>query len=305
MVDTIESWGSYPSVFSLGHSALTHLFDDPVVVEEKIDGSQISFGLFPNHGGLRVKSKGAPLHVDAPMAMFERAIEVIRTLPLHPGWTYRAEYLRVPKHNVLAYDRTPKNHMILFDINDGMESYQPWEAKAEEADRLGLEIVPRLFQGIVTDVTMFRSLLDTPSVLGGQKIEGVVVKNYARFGPDKKVLIGKFVSEAFKEVHAAEWKNSNPSSGDIIDRLVDRFRTPARWQKAVQHLAEKGKLEGSPRDIGPLMVETALDVEKECKDEILAMIWSWAWPHLKRRVAHGLPDWWKERLLEKQFEAKG
>lgn len=305
MSATIESWGSYPSVFSIGHSALSHLFDDPVVVEEKIDGSQISFGYFPDHGGLRAKSKGAPLQIDAPMAMFEKAINVIRGLPLHPGWTYRAEYLCKPKHNCLAYDRVPNGHLILFDINDGMERYQPWEAKAEEASRLGIEVVPRLFQGIVTDVAMFRALLDTQSILGGQKIEGVVVKNYARFGPDKKVLIGKFVSEAFKEVHAAEWKMSNPKSGDIIDRLVYKFRTPARWQKAAQHLAEKGKLEGSPRDIGPLMVEAAADIEKECKDEILADIWSWAWPHLRRRVAHGIPEWWKERLLEKQFEAKG
>lgn len=53
------------------------------------------------------------------------------------------------------------------------------------------------------------------------------------------------------------------------------------------------------------MVEAAADIEKECKDEILADIWSWAWPHLRRRVAHGIPEWWKERLLEKQFEAKG
>lgn len=64
------------------------------------------------------------------------------------------------------------------------------------------------------------------------------------------------------------------------------------------------KVETSPRDIGPLLMEVAVDIEKECKDEILASLWSWAWPHLRRRVAHGLPEWYKERLLEQQFETK-
>ena len=39
---------------------------------------------------------------------------------------------------------------------------------------------------------MLRELLQTTSVLGGQKIEGVVVKSYLRF--DKKALMAKFVS---------------------------------------------------------------------------------------------------------------
>ena len=44
------SWHSYPSIFALGHRALAELFLDPVVVEEKVDGSQFSFGLFEENG---------------------------------------------------------------------------------------------------------------------------------------------------------------------------------------------------------------------------------------------------------------
>lgn len=32
--------------------------------------------------------------------------------------------------------------------------------------------------------------------------------------------------------------------------------------------------------------------------------WTSYWPHLRRRVAHGLPEWYKDRLLESQFEPK-
>ena len=295
----LESWHSYPSIYALGHKAVAELLLDPVLVEEKIDGSQFSFGLFED--GHRARSKGAQLNIIAPDNMFKKAVEIIQTLPLREGWTYRAEYLMKPKHNALAYDRVPRLHLIVFDINTGEEEYLPWEAKADEAERIGLEIVPKLLEGRIEDVQHFRQLLETVSILGGQKVEGVVVKNYARFGLDKKALMGKFVSEAFKEVHAAAWKADNPSSRDILDRLIDTYRTPARWQKALQHLKEAGQIEGSPRDIGLLMREVAPDIEKECEAEIKDKLWAWAWPHLRRGVIRGLPEWHKERLLEQQF----
>jgi len=208
-----DSWHSYPSIFAIGHRALAELLLDPVIVEEKVDGSQFSFGVFDQENGERVircRSKGAQLNIVAPEKMFAEAVGVVQSLDLHPGWTYRAEYLKKPKHNALAYDRIPEKHLIVFDINTGHEEYMPYTRKAEECARLGLEIVPLVFEGRIENIEHFRSMIDRTSALGGQKVEGVVVKNYQRFGPDKKVLMGKFVSEAFKEVHAAEWKAANP-----------------------------------------------------------------------------------------------
>ena len=37
---------SYPKIYSLGHAAILDLLDGRVIVEEKVDGSQFSFGLF-------------------------------------------------------------------------------------------------------------------------------------------------------------------------------------------------------------------------------------------------------------------
>jgi hypothetical protein len=277
--------------------------------------SQFSFGIFEEpglRGGdmpgelvLRCRSKGAQLNLIAPEKMFTKAIETVQAIEkeLIPGWTYRAEYLAKPKHNVLAYDRTPKDHLIIFDINTGLEEYLPWYNKAAEANRLGLEVVPLLFEGMLTDVAMVREMLERVSILGGQKIEGVVIKNYSRYGPDKKALIGKYVSEAFKEVHAAEWKQANPNQGDIVQMLIAEYRTPARWAKAVQHLTELGALESSPKDIGLLMKEIPEDIATECEEEIKQKIWSWVWPKVRRGVTAGVAEWYKERLLEKQFQA--
>src|SRR3990167_7006721 len=227
----ITSWHAYPQVYALGHRYVADLLKGTVTVEEKVDGSQFSFGLFDGNGlftsGYRCRSKGAEINMLAPERMFKKAVEEIQALPLHIGWTYRGEYLCKPKHNSLVYDRVPAHHVILFDINTGHEEDLPWDQKAEEANRIGLEVVPLLYEGVIESLEHFRTLLDTTSILGGQKIEGLVVKNYQRFGLDKKVLMGKFVSEAFKEVHAREWKTGNPASADILNLLVATYRTPA------------------------------------------------------------------------------
>lgn len=301
-----SSWGSYPSIYALGHRYLKELLLDPVLVEEKIDGSQFSFGTFNVGGQLEYKcrSKGAQLNVIAPEQMFKQAVSFVDSIAgkLTPGWTYRGEYLVKPKHNTLVYDRIPTNHIILFDISPTYETYLSYEDKQREAERIGLEVVPKMMYGMIETVEHFRSLLETTSCLGGQKIEGVVIKNYARFGVDKKVLLGKFVSEAFKEVHNREWKASNPTQNDVIQKLIESLKTPARWNKAVQHLTERGELEVSPKDISKLMKEIPLDVEKEEQEYIKTKLYEWAWPQIKRGVIAGVPEWYKDQLVKRQFD---
>lgn len=303
----MESWHSYPSIYALGHRALEHLLDGPVYVEEKVDGSQFSFGV-DECGDLRVRSKGATMHVDAPEKMFTRAVETAKALRtvLHPGWTYRAEFLAKPKHNTLAYARVPLRNVIIFDINSGHESYLTHAEKRAEAERLGLECVPLLHEGVIGSVEQFRPFLERESILGGQKVEGVVVKpvGYQLFGTDKKAVLGKFVSEAFKETHARVWKETNQGPVEITQKIAEAVSGPARWAKSVQHLREAGQLEDSPRDIGKLLAELHVDVEKECREEITEALWAWAWPHIRRRIAYGFPEWYKDELLKKQFEEK-
>lgn len=300
----MNSWRSYPTIYNLGHRAIEDLLKEPVLVEEKIDGSQFSFGM--DSEGIRVRSKGAEMIVDAPEKMFTLAVNTVkdRASILKPGWTYRAEYLRSPKHNTLAYNRIPKDHLIIFDINPGHEAYLSYAEKKAEAERIGLEVVPIIFEGILEDAAKVREFLTLESVLGGQRIEGVVVKpvSYQLWGKDKKCLMGKFVSEAFKEIHSNVWKEANPGQGDILTLLGQKYSSPARWNKAIQHLMEAGKLEDSARDIGLLMKEIPGDIEKECEDEIKQQLYDWGWPHIRRMVCRGFPEYYKETLLKKQFE---
>lgn len=303
----MNSWHSYPSIYALGHRAVADLMLSDVLVEEKVDGSQFSFGVTPD-GEIKVRSKGAQLYVDAPEKMFSAAVASVkdRASLLQPGWTYRAEYLAKPKHNTLAYDRIPNGHLIVFDINPEHEAYLTYEEKAAEASRIGLETVPMIYRGKVDGLASFRQFLDRESVLGGQKIEGVVVKpvGYSLFGLDKKVLLGKFVSEAFKEIHAGEWKKSNPGPVDVLDRIASTLHTQARWSKAVLHLRERGIIEGSPRDIGKIIAEVPADIKKECEADVKDALFAWAWPQIKRKVTAGLPEWYKDELLKQQFDTE-
>jgi hypothetical protein len=147
-------------------------------------------------------------------------------------------------------------------------------------------------------------MLENESFLGGVKIEGVVAKNYTQFGRDGKVSMAKYVSEAFKEVHNKEWKLANPGQKDVVEGLIAGLRTEARWQKAVQHLAESGDLTHTPKDIGALMKEVKDDIIAEEVERIKGILWKHFSGKILRGASAGLAEWYKEELLKKQFEGE-
>lgn len=296
-------WG-YPKVYNLGHRELEHLLDGNwVVVQEKVDGSQFSFALLD--GQVHFRSKGAVVYPDNP-GMFAPAVESVLRVQdkLTPGYVYRGEFLAKPRHNALAYDRVPTGHIALFDVEVSNQAFlEATEALEWHAERLELDVVPgEWMHGDDVTLEFLKEYLERSSFLGGQKVEGVVIKNYFRFGRDGKALMGKYVSEAFKETHKKVWRTTNPNAGDVIHTLVSELCTPARWEKAVMHLAERGELEDEPRDIGKLIKEVQADVLEEERDYITKRLLQWALPKVQRGVVAGLPEWYKARLAERQFE---
>ena len=300
----MDSWHEYPKIFALGHAAISDLLTGSVIVQEKIDGSQFSFGV--DEGGVvYIKSKGAVIHPEAPPKMFQKAVDTVLRLKndLRSGFTYRGEVLDRPKHNMLAYDRTPIGNVIIFDINYGEEAYLDRDLVIDECTRLGLEWVPTLMVGVIGKVEELTCLLDRTSILGGPKIEGVVIKplHYDLYGRDKKVIMGKYVSEHFKEIHKSSWVGT-PSGGDVIQVLVGNYATEARWEKAIQHLRDEGRLEDDPKDIGPLLKEVNVDVLKECEAQIKEELFKWAWPQVSKGLVRGFPAYYKAKLMERQFD---
>jgi hypothetical protein len=275
---------------------------DPVVVQEKVDGSQISFCV--DDEGLHFRSKSKQFDPGEQDRMFDILVESVegKASLMVPGWIYRGEYLRKKKHNTLVYDRVPEGHVVLFDIEVGEQKFVPWVALESYARDLGLEPVPRLYEGRVESFDQLEKLLETQSFLGGTPVEGVVVKNYTRYGRDGKSLMGKFVSEKFKERHTKNWKLRNPSGSDIRFMIGHELQTEARWEKAIQHLRDRGELLNAPQDIGPLMREVNVDVLEEERETIMEALFKWAWRDISRAITRGLPEWYKERLARSQFD---
>jgi hypothetical protein len=301
-VATMEAIPAYAKIYALGHPSLKNLLVGPVVVQEKIDGSQFSFAKLD--GRLRMRSKGKEIFLEAPDKMFEAGVEYVQSIQdkLTEGWVYRCEYLRVPKHNTLCYSRIPRNHLVLYDVMTKYETYANQTSILAVAGSLGIEAVQYLLTGEM-DLAIFQRFMGYESQLGGQTVEGVVIKNYGEFCQKTgHVLMGKYVSEHFKEVHGAEWKRSNPGRQEIMAMLIAKYRSEARWEKSVFKLRDDGVLQQAPQDIGPLMKLVAPDIEAECKEEIMETLWKYFWPQIARGVVAGLPEWYKQRLVEEQFE---
>lgn len=292
---------SYSKVYSLGHRAIRELLNGEVVVQEKIDGSQFSFGII--NGELHCRSRQQPLDLDNPQKLFALAVETVKSKKglLTPGWTYRAEAITSPRHNVLQYDRIPIGGLIVYDIDKGGQNYLSSLELTTECRKINIERTPYIYPAHPWSKENLLKCLEFESILGGTKIEGVVIKNYDRFTIDAKTMMGKYVSETFKET----MRNKGPKPGkkEAMLAIIDHFKTDARWLKAIQHLRENDELEDDPRDIGKLMKELNADFISECEDEIKNLLFVAFRKDIIKGVISGFPNFYKNLLMGKQFES--
>ena len=170
---------AFPKIFTIGgHDYIRDIFDGPVEVTEKVDGSQFAFGVFD--GELMCRSKGKQQHVEQPDKMFEPGVEYLLSVKDHmeEGLVYYAEYLKGPHHNTLHYERTPRNHFAVFGIMDTknanvfMDSHTVLQFAAEA---IGVDVVPLVYQGEIEQASEVLDMIERESYLGGAKIEGVVI----------------------------------------------------------------------------------------------------------------------------------
>lgn len=304
-------FGAFPKILQLSDPKLADLFEGPVQITEKVDGSQFAFGKL--NGELRMRSKGRELVIDAPDKMFAEAVEYVKHVQdrLLNNYVYYAEYLKKPKHNTISYSRTPENHLALF----GMKSPEGklicrYSVMLSEAEFLNIDVVPLIFDGVANFdktgiIDWMNELLDTDSFLGNSKIEGVVIKNFGHevflAGHILPIMSAKWVSEKFKEKNHAQRKHNKTGK---LEAFIEQFRTEARWEKAVQHLQDNGELERCPRDIGMLIKEIHADIEVEEIDYIREWLVKYYLPQIYRKSTAGFPEWYKERLLKEAVNAE-
>lgn len=311
---------SYPKVWNLGSRPIEGILGGYVIVQEKLDGSQIRW-TWGNDGSLHVMSKnawqyGGPQGVVTPQPLFQPAIEHLLTVDVDRLWeglqrfyprnrfTFYGETLAAPKHNVLAYNRVPRGNIALFDMEGNMNASmrdmaEPYNYKRVlelAANLMGVEAVPQYHLDNPSLADLQGLADEMPPMLGGDHVEGLVIKAYnkidSQFG---HIMMGKFVRPEFREKHSKEWK---ASKHDPIDRIVESLNTENRWRKAYEHLRDDGLLEHTPRDIGKLIAEVKRDVVEEEHDWIAEKLVEAFLPQIMRAVGRGLPEWYKQHLLK-------
>ena len=294
---------AFPKILHIGDKQILDLFETEVEITEKIDGSQFGFGKTPD-GELVIRSKGREITLNTSDKLFFPAITYVNSIAdkIPNGWFFYGETLCQPRHSTLAYDRVPKNHIALFGVYDSEQRvFHNYDSILHFAELFDIDAVPLLFRGETSAVNVLEMVKDTPSYLGGQNVEGVVVKAYKPWmflgQIPLTVMSGKYVTEEFKEVHTKDWSKLNTGKGNF-EVLKENYRTEARWRKAIQHLRERGELTGTPKDIGALIKETRVDIETEEKENIKDVLWAIYKEDILKYSVFGLAQFYKEELVK-------
>jgi len=316
----------YPKILTLGHDALTRLFENEVEVTEKIDGSQ--FRIEMNNDGVLVCGTKATepsieqlikdnLFGSATFFVLVKRDLLFNVLKQRKAKriTLFCETLRQPKHNYIQYGRVPKGHLYLFgcQVMSDETNYE-YNLNTEElillAKILSMEPVNVLYKGFVSSRKDLRKLLESRSVLSVDtfvQVEGIVIKNYEQTYPIEFMstrnyagfpLAGKWVREEYEEERRKEWKKTNKP---IYEQIVERFITKSRLNKVILHLREQSKIENQKQDLQYLLPEFFHDFETECQDEIRNLLWEDVKKRLKSSCDKFVVKEYLEMLLTRQF----
>lgn len=306
-MNTLEktSISSFPKIWSIGSPEAENLFIGEVEVTEKIDGSQFAFGKLED-GTLITRSKGRVIYPETADKMFKPVVDYVNSIQdrIEPGQVFYGEAVTRLKHNTLSYERLPKNGFVLFGVLTNGKWISEHNVLSLYASALEVDVVPLLYKGTIQERSQLDAILQTVSFLGKEIIEGVVIKNYEQLAKSafSRECFAKIVRPEFKERHG-----QNPEYASKKDKMEDfllQFKTEARWNKAIFRLRDQGQLESSPKDIGKLIVEIQKDIVEEEEQFIKEALYQMFKKQILGTAVKGLPEYYKEKLIEKQFNAQ-
>lgn len=284
----------YPKIGNRLDQALAYarsLGAEYVEIEEKIDGSQFSF----RWDGDRVRyySKRRELDPKNPGGLFAPAIAYLEENKgrIPEGYWLHGEAVAKTKHNIIQYDRTPRGGLVLWDARRLDSPLMAQRGTLEQiAVCLGLAVAPLLYAGLLDRVESVEAFSRHKPLLGGDLMEGVVVKfrNVPGYRGEP-LLVVKVVSEKFREVGKRKAPKARPNLAD----MVAEYATEARWAKAVQRMREDGTHTGTPKDIGTLIRMVQEDVMAEEGDVIKERLFQMFRKEITGGLVNGLPTWYK------------
>lgn len=189
-----------PKKKCLSEQEVKELSNGEVVIEEKIDGGIV--GISWDHDNFRhlAMGKHSPIPTNDNSKKFYGFNKWIydhyeKIMLIPNNWTINGEWMRA-SHNIL-YDLLP-DYFMGFDIWDGYK-YIDYKSKEKIFKEFGFEMIPALYIGKVNGINDVLELIKKSKYSSFEKMEGVIVKNYA------KGLMGKFVTREFDDRIDEHW----------------------------------------------------------------------------------------------------
>ena len=109
----------------------------------------------------------------------------------------------------------------------------------------------------------------------------------------------KYVREDLREINPM--KNKGKKRVDVLSSIIGRYKSEARWEKAIQHLRDDGKITGELKDIGEIIKEIHRDTFKECDKDIKEILFDYFKGEISRGIVKGLPEFYKKNYYEKSI----
>jgi len=189
----------YQHVERFGSSSVEGLLDKNCVVQEKLDGANLTVA---NEAGLIVATRNSCIHHDgAPLTGFRGAVEyvlahegILDFITDHPELILRGEWLI---KNRIDYGPLNMFKYYVFDVQLRDGNYIPWEDYSSLLAEYDILMVPHLgFADSMDEVIAFAG---GESAIGGDRKEGVVVKRYDFANKYGQIVWGKFVNEEYHQ----------------------------------------------------------------------------------------------------------
>jgi cytidyltransferase-like protein len=242
-----------------GKDFINNLFSSYVTVNEKMDGSAFVFDRDLETGRFNFykRDQRNPITlVDRTlMKYYETPIQYIESLPPHiikdipRGWKFGLEYFANIKPVEIAYDRLPKNNLILSYVHTKSENGKPSSTIQDKekldtwADLLGVERPPIVFQGYLSEEQKDKILdfLRTPfeDLVSEYKTRSFVRYIIGVLNPEAQA--SALNNDLDKPIEGIVFRfgEEDSESEPILSKMVDPVFTEMAKEKSKKKIEEK------------------------------------------------------------------
>jgi hypothetical protein len=309
VVQRERKMSNYPKIENVWQGEASWISHVPhgveVSVEEKLDGSQISFGKTQD-GMFYINSKrrklyqcnaaGAEAEFPVP-AGFQMAVDSLvgRRNLVMPGAHFVGEAITKRRHNKIKYGRIPPSGVVVFACAVDGEYLKDYRSVVDIVLKFETaREIERLPGWTRIDDAQLSGYLSQESMLGGSTIEGVVLKPWVGDHPVRHLSMVKYVSPEFRE--ANKTRSIRPRNA-TVDSLIDFYRTPGRWAKVIEQCKDEGVLDGAMNDMPHLLRHMNEEFEIEEADTVASTLYKAHRKDIMKGLARGFADYYREYLI--------